>query len=160
MKYNAITQAEYDFLTKRINELESAQKVALKDLKHALNYGSETWHDNDMYDTAKNKQNELNNEKKKIEQVLRSSKIISTPTKSKSVVVIGTVVLLRDQESDEILTLSIGGSEAYRMGDNWISLDSPLGKYIKGKKQGDVITAKLPAKTTTYKIESVNIIDN
>ena len=159
MKYNAITQAEYDFLIKRIKELENAQKVALKDLKHALNYGSETWHDNDMYDTAKNKQNEINNEKKKIEQILKSSKIIDTPTKSKSVV-IGTVVSLRDQESDEILTLSIGGSEAYRMGDNWISLDSPLGKYIKAKNQGDVITAKLPAKTTTYKIESVNIIGN
>ena len=158
MKYNAITQAEYDFLTKRINELESAQKLALKDLKHALNYGSETWHDNDMYDTAKNKQNEINNEKKKIEQVLKSSKIINIPTKSKSVV-IGTVVSLRDLELDEILTLSIGGSEAYRMGDDWISLDSPLGKYIKGKNQGDVITVKLPAKTTTYKIESVNIID-
>ena len=158
MKYNAITQAEYDFLTKRINELESAQKLALKDLKHALNYGSETWHDNDMYDTAKNKQNEINNERKKIEQILKSSKIINTPTKSKSVV-IGTVVSLRDLELDEILILSIGGSEAYRMGDDWISLDSPLGKYIKGKNQGDVITVKLPAKTTTYKIESVNIID-
>ena len=158
MKYNAITQAEYDFLTKRINELESAQKLALKDLKHALNYGSETWHDNDMYDTAKNKQNEINNERKKIEQILKSSKIINTPTKSKSVV-IGTVVSLRDLELDEILTLSIGGSEAYRMGDDWISLDSPLGKYIKGKNQGDVITVKLPAKTTTYKIESINIID-
>ena len=158
MKYNAITQAEYDFLTKRINELERTQKLALKDLKHALNYGSETWHDNDMYDTAKNKQNEINNEKKKIEQVLKSSKIINIPTKSKSVV-IGTVVSLRDLELDEILTLSIGGSEAYRMGDDWISLVSPLGKYIKGKNQGDVITVKLPAKTTTYKIESINIID-
>ena len=125
MKYNAITQAEYDFLTKRINELESAQKLALKDLKHALNYGSETWHDNDMYDTAKNKQNEINNERKKIEQILKSSKIINTPTKSKSVV-IGTVVSLRDLELDEILTLSIGGSEAYRMGDDWISLDLSL----------------------------------
>jgi transcription elongation factor GreA len=158
MKENTITQTEYDFLTERIKELESSQKAVLKDLKHALNYGSETWHDNDMYDTAKNKQNEINNERKKIEQILKSSKIVGISSKPKSVV-IGTVVSLRDLEQDEILNLYIGGSEAYRIGDDWISLDSPLGKYIKGKSQGDVITAKLPAKTTTYKIESVNIID-
>lgn len=158
MKYNFITQTEYDFLINRLKELESSEQTALKDLKHALNYGSETWHDNDMFDTAKKKQNDINTEKKEIKNIVKSSKIVNL-TKTPKKVVVGTQVTLNDIELDKTLTLSIGGSEAYRIGDNWISLDSPIGKYIKNKSEGEIITVKLPTKVTTYKIEIVDLID-
>jgi len=158
MKDNYITQAEYEFLTTRLSKLDQDDKVALADLKHALNYGSETWHDNDMYDTAKNKQININLEKKEIQSILKSSKVLSPDRVSNLKVGIGTRVSLENIDNHETLTLSLGGSEATRLGEDWVSLASPLGRALKNQSKDSVVNAMLPVGIVKYKILDIEVI--
>lgn len=158
MKNHIITQAEYDFLIDRLAKLKKDDEIALKDLKHALNYGSETWHDNDMYDTAKTKQINLDKEKKEIQQILKSAKVIVPEEMSSAKVGIGNRVRLENTDNKETMTINIGGSEATRLGEGWISLTSPLGEAIKNQTQGSIVILKLPEYDVHYKILDIESI--
>ncbi len=158
MKDRYITQAEYDFLTARLSKLDQDDKVALADLKHALNYGSETWHDNDMYDTAKNKQINIDIEKKEIQSILKSSRVLSPNKVSNLKVGIGTRVSLENIDDQETLTFNLGGSEATRLGEDWVSLASPLGKALKNQTKDSIVNAKLPLGDVNYKILKIEVI--
>ena len=157
MKFSYITQAEYDFLQSRLSKLEDSNEVALKDLKHALNYGSETWHDNDMYDTAKSKQINIDIEKKEIQRILKSTKILDRKDVDLTKASIGTCVTIENTDNGEILTIKIGGREATRLGEEWVSLDSPLGRAISGKKPNTTISLDAPGTNIQYKILNIKI---
>lgn len=158
MKDNYITQAEYDFLVARLDKLKKDDKVALVDLKHALNYGSETWHDNDMYDTAKNKQINIDIEKKEIAQILKSTKVLSPTYGGIQKIGVGNRVTLENIDSHETLTINLGGSEATRLGEGWVSLASPLGRALKNKSKDSIVNAKLPLGDIKYKVLDIEVI--
>lgn len=157
MKNNYITQAEYDFLVTRLAKLKKDDKAALIDLKHALNYGSETWHDNDMYDTAKNKQINIDLEKKEIDQILKSTKVLNPKDINIQKVGIGTRVILKDVDTGEILTINLGGREATRLGSDWVSSDSPLGKAVQNSKKDSIVMVNLPTADISYKVVEIEI---
>ncbi len=155
MKKN-ITQAEYNFLQDRLSKLDATDARLKQDLKHALNVGSETWHDNDMFDTAKNQKLHADIEREEINQILRQSEVIKKIHSNR--VGIGTLVEIQD-EDDNVLTLKIGGDVAPRLGNNWVSTNAPLPKLLLNKKAGDIVTGKISDENRKYKILSISIIE-
>lgn len=152
-----ITPAEKRYLEERLKKLSDIQEIARTDVKAALNYGSETWHDNDMYDTAKLKQQTVNQEQRELEFVLSHAQIITPPDDPKKVDV-GTQVTLENLDTNTELTLKIGGDYIAKLSDEWISLLSPVGKAIQQKKVGDEVTVVLPAGNIIYKILAIHTL--
>lgn len=151
-----ITQYEYKYLQKRLKFLKNAEKSALSDVKQALKYGSETWHDNDMFDTAKLKQQTVNREIKEVQHLIKHAEVVSPVSTTR--VQIGTVVKLQNENDDEYLSLNIGGECTSLLGSGWISLNSPIGLAIVNKKVNDTAVVKTPSGDITYKICDISLI--
>jgi len=87
--------------------------------------------------------------------MLRNVKVIEHVENDSNIVHIGAKITLKDMEyGDEFKYTLVGSAEADPM-NNRISFESPVGKAIMGKKEGDVVEVNVPAGKLKYKIMAV-----
>ena len=68
---------------------------------------------------------------------------------------VGVTVTLEDQQTKERVSYVLVGPEEADPSNGKLSIASPLGKSLLGKKKGDTFTLSLPNVTVPYKILSV-----
>ena len=91
--------------------------------------------------------------KDRIEYMLENAKIIQK--ESSHIVGLGSTVTISYVDDDDEEVYSIVGSMEADPFENKISNESPLGKAIIGKKQGDVLDVSSP--TGSYQIKIVKV---
>ena len=64
----------------------------------------------------------------------------------------GSTVILRDEQTKEEIEYSIVNAQEEDIFENRLSIDSPVGKAIDGKKKGATVTVTTPAGAFKYKI--------
>lgn len=156
MAKQQITQQEYDFIVAELERLKKRDASITADLKHSLNIGSETWHDNDVYDTAKDQKQRITSDKILLERALKSSEIVKSLANPQRAEV-GTLLELED-ENGARMTVKLGGPLAARLGGQWVSSDSPLGSAALGAKTGATIRVDLPAGQKSFTVISLSAI--
>jgi len=65
---------------------------------------------------------------------------------------IGAKLKLLDLDSDDQIEYTLVGQEEANAIEGLISVTSPVGKALLGRKEGDVIKVDVPAGTVEYKI--------
>ena len=65
---------------------------------------------------------------------------------------LGSRVVVVDQDSKEKETYHFVFGDALELEDNHVTMASPIGRAMLGKKKGDVVLLKLPARTRKLKI--------
>ena len=144
----------YEGLKERERELEylktEKRKEISEKIKVALGFGDLS--ENAEYDEAKNEQAEVELKIVKLEKMLKNAKIIDDEDISTDVVSMGIKVKVLDIDMEEEDEYYIVGSEEADPMENKISDESPVGKALIGKKQGDVITVETPAGSSQYKV--------
>ena len=65
---------------------------------------------------------------------------------------LGDTVTVHDVEYDEDMEIRIVGSTEANSIQNLISIESPMGQALNGKKEGDTVTVEAPAGKIRYKI--------
>ena len=68
---------------------------------------------------------------------------------------VGTKVLLEDQQTKERFSYVLVGPEEADPPNGKLSIASPLGKTLLGKKKGDAFTLALPKTMVPYKVISI-----
>ncbi|MBI4343475.1 MAG: transcription elongation factor GreA [Candidatus Omnitrophica bacterium] len=68
---------------------------------------------------------------------------------------VGATVTLEDAQTKERFSYTLVGAEEASPTDGTLSLDSPLGKSLLGKKVGEQVLLKLPKATVTYRVVKV-----
>jgi transcription elongation factor GreB len=58
-------------------------------------------------------------------------------------------------DSDRLLTLRLVGPDETGMGQGYISVDSPLGRAIRGRTAGDTVNVSTPAGEKSYRVTAV-----
>ena len=144
-------------LKKLEQELENLKTVRRREvaerIKQAIEFGDIS--ENSEYEDAKNEQAFIEGRILTLEKMLRNAKVIEQVDSDSKVVYIGTKVVLKDLEyGDEFEYTIVGSAEADPM-NNKISNESPVGKAILNKKEGDVVEVSVPAGKLEYKIVSV-----
>jgi transcription elongation GreA/GreB family factor len=71
-------------------------------------------------------------------------------------VVIGSVVTVQKEGVSEKKKFTIVGTEEVDSSTGKISMKSPLGLALLGKKKKDMVTIKTPAGAATYKIVDID----
>ena len=137
-------QAELDYL-KSEKRLEVAQKI-----KEALSFGDLS--ENSEYDAAKNEQAQVEEKIVKLENMLKNVKVISEEESNSDTVTIGCKVTVYDIEFDEELEYTIVGSTEANPVQFKISNESPVGKGLLGKKEGDTVEIEAPQGNISFKI--------
>jgi transcription elongation factor GreA len=136
-----LTQGGYDKLLNELNTLKE-EKIpdALRRLKEASEQGDIS--ENAEYDDALSVRDLLEARVSEIERLLDGVEIIQKG-KASDTVAYGSVVTFQFTDDKKNYTVSIVGSGEVSIEENqvYISLQSPLGSALKGKKKGE--TAKI-----------------
>ena len=140
-------EIEYLSTTKR---REVAERI-----KEAREFGDIS--ENSEYDDAKNEQAMLEARIATLEDKLRSASVIDAKELSADVVRVGSQVHVTDEKGKKLSYTIVGSTEADPSA-NRLSNESPVGKALVGRKQGDEVTVHLPSgKVRKLKITKIAV---
>ncbi len=111
--------------------------------------------ENAEYHAAKDKQGLIEARVAEIEDKLSRAEVIDTTTFSGDVVRFGAIVELEEADSGKAVEYRIVGPEESDIGKGTISVSSPLGRALIGKREGDEVEVRAPGGTRTYEIMAV-----
>ena len=144
-----LTEEGYKKLQEELAYLKGPRKMEVAEkIKQAREYGDLS--ENSEYDEAKNEQALLEAKIAETEAMLRSAKIVEKV--STNSVGIGTTVKLYDYEFEEEIEYHIVGATEIDVSQCKISLESPVGKALFGKRKDDEIEVEVPDGVNKYKI--------
>lgn len=108
--------------------------------------------ENSEYDEAKDAQ--ANNEARirEIEELLKNAEVLSDDEISNTRVSLGSKVVIRDEETKEEEEYSVVSENEEDIFEHRLSIKSPLGKEIEGKRKGQVVEVTTGVGTFKYKI--------
>lgn len=109
--------------------------------------------ENAAYHEAKLNQSRLESRIADLERAVQSAKIIVPDTSGGAH--LGSKIKLLDLEFDDEFTVNLVGSFEADPAKDLISISSPLGDALVGKKQGDEITVQSPNGINNYRLVSV-----
>ena len=149
-----LTNEGFQKFEKELEELKSVKRkeVAAK-IKVALSFGDLS--ENSEYDEAKNEQAMIEARIVQLETMLRNVQVINEAEISTDVINIGSVVSIKELDSDEIETYHIVGSSEANPLDGKISDESPIGKALISHKTGDIVEVETPSGVLKFKIISI-----
>jgi len=148
-KETLLTEEGYKKLEEELANLKGPKKMEVAEkIKQAREYGDLS--ENSEYDEAKNEQALLEAKIAEMEAMLRSAKIVDKV--STNSVGIGTTVKLYDYEFEEEIEYHIVGTTEIDIANSKISLESPVGKALFGRKKDDEIEVEVPDGINKYKI--------
>lgn len=124
------------------------KEVSLK-IKEAREMGDLS--ENAEYHQAKTEQSFLMGREQELEQKIKNAEIIEKH--SVDVIEVGSFIVIDDD--GEKMEYQIVGSDEADPVNGMISLDSPIGASLIGRKKGDTIEVKTPAGVSKCKILSV-----
>ncbi len=150
MKQVRFTKEGYEKLKKEYNDLLSERKLAVEDLQKARAMGDLS--ENGYYKAARFKLSSIDRNLRRSSSNLEKAIIISTTPVG--FVSIGSRVTVSDGKTE--VTYSVVGDIEADPSKKKISLLSPLGLAIAGKKTGDQVAIETPSGKITYNVVKVS----
>ena len=149
-----LTQEGYDKIVAEHDELVSVRRKEVSErLKEAISYGDIS--ENAEYDSAKDEQAELEERILKLENMIRTAKIIDEAQMTSDYVKVGLTVKIEDMESGDKMEFTIVGSTEADPFEGRISNESLVGQNLLGKKKGDVVEIVVPDGILRYKAADI-----
>ena len=149
-----LTEEGYKQLEKRLEELKFVKRPEITErIKVARDFGDLS--ENAEYDAAKDQQAKMEGEIVELEAAIRTAVVVSDEEITNEKVNVGTTVRVLDQDEDfEDEYRIVGPHEADPM-NNAISIDSPVGAALIGKRKGDELTIEIPGGLSHLKVLSI-----
>ncbi|EQC51681.1 transcription elongation factor GreA [Bacteriovorax sp. DB6_IX] len=138
-------QAELDHLIKEVREelkVTIGEARELGDLK-----------ENAEYHAAKEKQSQVEGRIAQLQGIIATAQVIDPATVSADRIVFGATVTILNVDTDESHTYQIVGESESDMKQGKISYNSPLGKALIGKEEGDTVIVRAPKGNIEYEVE-------
>ena len=148
---------EKEFLTKETHktlseELEYLKKTKRKEVAEQLEYAKSLGDlsENAEYHEARDMQGVVEDRIQKLEGILKNAVIVSSH--NTDMVAVGSVVtVVKTGDKNEKVYTIVGGEESHIISGK-ISVHSPFGEAIMGKKKKESFTYNAPSGPITYKI--------
>jgi len=147
-----LTRAGHAKLTQELKDLMKQKNQLSLDIGEAREKGD--LKENAEYHSAKEKMGEVMSRIGKIQDKLGSAKLIEEMDIPKDTVAIGTTVELEDSDGDTVEYTLVGEDES-DPNEGKISVQSPLGSGLLGKKAKTTVEVQLPNGPRTFKILKV-----
>lgn len=149
-EHEYLTKEKFDEFTKELALLKGTRrKEVAESLEHAKSLGDLA--ENAEYHEARDVQATIEDRIAHLEDLLKKAKILSS--NNTGIVNIGSQVTV--ERDGKKYVYSIVGSEEADVISNKISIRSPFGQAVIGKKKGDDFTFKAPSGELAYKVVEV-----
>jgi len=155
MEKMPITKQGFEKLKK---DLETLKNVSIpenvRDIEVARAHGDLS--ENAEYAAAKERQSFLHGKLQELENNLASCNIIPLKGINSDKVVFGCYVIIADSEGGEEIKYQLVGPFESDINQNKISVTSPIGKALIGKKIDSEITVKTPGGTRNFQVIDIS----
>ena len=153
---------EYKLSPERLKELQEEmnylktvrEKEVAELIKEARSFGDLS--ENSEYDEAKNEQGKLYSRMAEVEEILANYELIDESEFDAATIHPGCTVKVYSEEMNRSLEYRIVGSQEADPMNGCISEESPFGRAMMGKREGDKITVEAPMGAMHYTIVSIN----
>jgi transcription elongation factor GreA len=147
-----LTKEKFEELSKELESLKTTKrKEVAENLEYAKGLGDLS--ENAEYHEARELQANVEDRIKKLEEMLQSASIVSE--KHGSTISIGSVVTVQKKADKTKQVFTLVGSEEVDVSTGRISIHSPLGSALLGKRKGDSAAFQSPRGTIEYGILEV-----
>lgn len=150
-----LTREKLSSMEQELRELKTnGRKSVAGKIAEARGHGDLS--ENAEYDAAKEEQQHLELKIAKIESALSRAKIIEARDLPNDKIYILTRVKLKDLKTEEECEYLLVSPEESDFEKNKISVTSPIGKALLGKKTGDLVEIKVPVGMLKYQILNIS----
>jgi len=149
-----VTRQGYETLKKELENLKRVERPRnIKAIEEARAHGDLS--ENAEFDAAKDRQGFIEGRIGELEYKLANADVINIDKLPKDRAVFGNKVLLENIDTGEEVEYQLVGPDESDIGNGRISVSSPLGKAIIGKKAGDELTLEVPGGKRIYEIVDI-----
>jgi len=151
-----LTKEGYESLKRELDELKKKfmYEVAQK-IKDARELGDLA--ENSEYEEAKNEQGRIGSRIREIEEILSRAELIDVSNMDSNVINLGNKVLIKDLSSGEEMEITIVNPQEADIFEGKISVDSPLGKALLGRRLGETIRIRAPKGVQRFQILGIKM---
>lgn len=150
-----MTREGYEEAKKRLDYLINVKRAEIVGrIQEARSHGDLS--ENAEYDAARNEQAANEGEIMELDHRIKNA-VIAEENDDNSVVHIGTVVTVYDEDFSEEVSYTIKGSTEADAMNNIISNESPVGAALIGHKKGETVTVKAPNGEYNLKILKIEL---
>ena len=156
MAYQYYTQEGYDNLKNKLNDLKTrGRREISKALAEAKDKGDLS--ENAEYDAAKDAQALMETEIAKLEELFANARILDESEIDISKVSLMTTVKVKNQKNNAVLKYTIVAEEEADLKQGKISVGSPFGKGLLGKKVGEIADIQAPAGIIKVEVMEISL---
>lgn len=149
-----ITKKGYEALKAELDRLRREERPkVIEAIAEARSHGDLT--ENAEYEAAKERQGFIEARINELERKLAEARIVETANRSSDTVVFGATVVLIEQGSQEKRQFTLVGLDEADLKNGKISVQSPVGKALIGRRVGDHVEVTTPAKVVGYEIREI-----
>lgn len=149
-----MTRRGYQKLKKELEHLKSVERPqVIKAIEEARSHGDLS--ENAEYDAAKERQAFIEGRLSELGYKLGNAEIIEVDNLPKDRAVFACTVVLENVDTGEDVEYQLVGPEESDIEKGRISVTSPLGKAIIGKKPGEEIVLNAPAGKRVYELVEI-----
>ena len=149
-----ITKKGYEVLKKELNKLKKVERPQnIKAIEEARAHGDLS--ENAEFDAAKDRQGFIEGRIGELTFKLANADIIDTDELPKDMAVFGSKVVIENIDTGENIEYQLVGPEESDIEKGRISVSSPLGKEIIGKRQGDEFALQVPGGRRNYELVEI-----
>ncbi|MBM3932755.1 MAG: transcription elongation factor GreA [SAR202 cluster bacterium] len=137
-------------------ELENLKSVRRREVAERIRTAHEGGGnvDNAEYEDAKNEQAFVEGRIADLEEILSNAVVVASEDGGGNVVKFGSSVVVSGQDGSKRTYTLVGSAEAVPL-EGKISLDSPVGQALLGRKVGDTVEVRTPKGVNKLKITKV-----
>ena len=149
-----MTREGYDTLKKELEYLKSVERPqVIRAIEEARSHGDLS--ENAEYDAAKERQAFIEGRVSELGYKLGNAEIIEVNNLPKDRAVFACTVVLENTDTGEDVEYQLVGPEESNIEQGRISVTSPLGKAIIGKKAGEEIVLNAPGGKRVYELVEI-----
>lgn len=143
-------------LKDELNQLKTVErKLVIKAIADARDKGDLS--ENAEYDAAKNDQGLLEIKIAKLEEIVANARIVDSSKLDITKVSILTTVKIKNLKNNMEMKYTIVAENEADLKAGKISIDSPIGKGLVGKKVGDKVDVTVPAGVIPFQVIEISI---
>lgn len=149
-----ITRDGFQRLKAELERLKSVERPAvIRAIEEARSHGDLS--ENAEFEAAKERQGFIENRVSELDFKLGNADVIDPSEVPKDRVVFASQVILENVESGEEVEYKLVGPDESDISAGLISVTSPLGRAMLGKKPGDEVVLQAPAGKRVYEVVEI-----
>lgn len=154
-----ISKAGYERLRGELIRLERKDRhEVIKSIEVARGHGD--LKENAEYHAAKERQGHIEGRIMELKDKLSRAEVIDCSTVDCDRVIFGTIVTLIDLDTDDEVRYQLLGPEEVDVSNGKISVVSPMGKAIIGKRIGDEVEVRTPGGLRQFEVMNIETPEN